>query len=74
MPTVHVSVRIDPAIKDALDGNCRAQGVARNQFIEEAIVDRLEELEDTRDLEVSRHEPVRPFEDVLAELLREGQT
>ena len=74
MPTVHVSVRIDPAIKDALDRYCRAQGVTRNQFIEEAIVDRLEELEDIQDLEGSRHEPARPLEEVLAELAREGQT
>lgn len=74
MPTVHMNVRIDPAIKDALDRCCRAQGVARNRFIEEAIVDRLEELGDIRDVKGSRREPARPLDEVLADLAREGRT
>lgn len=74
MPTVHVSVHIDPAVEDALDRYCRAHGVVRNHFVEEAIVDRLEELEDIQDLKRSRHEPARPLEEVLAELAREGQS
>ena len=73
MPTVQVSVRIDPATKDALDRYCRTHGVVENRFIQEAIVDRLEELEDVEDLKGSRHEPTRPLEEVLAELAREGQ-
>lgn len=68
MPTVHVSVHIDPAVEDALDRYCRAHGVVRNRFIQEAIVDRLEELEDLENLKRIRHEPTRPLEEVLAEL------
>ena len=66
MPTVQVSVRIDPAIEDAVDRYCRTHGVARNHFIQEAIIDRLEELEDTEGLRGVRHEPSRPLDDVLA--------
>ena len=73
MPNVQVSVRIDRAIKVALDKYCQTHGVARNHFIREAIVDRLEELEDIEDLKRIRHEPTRPLEEVLAELARDGQ-
>ena len=73
MPTVQVSARIDRAIKDALDSYCRTHGVVMNHFIQEAIVDRLEELEDIEDLKRIRHEPTRPLDEVLAELARDGQ-
>ena len=71
MPTVQVSVRIDGASKDALDRYCRTHDVDRNHFIQEAIVDRLEELEDLENLNRIRHEPTRPLEEVLAELVHD---
>ena len=73
MPIVQVSVRIDRAIEDALDTYCRTHGVVRNHFIQEAIADRLEELEDVEDLKRIRHAPTRPLDEVLAELPRDGQ-
>ena len=73
MPTVQVNARIDRAIKGALDKYCRKHGVVMSHFIQEAIVDRLEELEDVEDLKRIRHEPTRPLEEVLAELARDGQ-
>ena len=73
MPTVQVSARIDRAIKDALDGYCRRHGVVMNHFIQEAIIDRLEEMEDVEDLKRIRHEPTRPLDEVLGELARDGQ-
>ena len=73
MPTVQVSARIDRAIKDALDGYCRTHGVVMNHFIQEAIIDRLEEMEDVEDLKRIRHEPTRPLDEVLVELARDGQ-
>ena len=73
MPTVVVSARIDSSIGDALDKYCRTHGVAMNHFIQEAIADRLQELEDVEDLKRTRHEPTRPFDEVLAELARDGQ-
>ncbi len=65
MPTVQVSARIDVAIKKALDDYCRRHGVVMNHFIQEALIDRLEELEDLKQI---RHEPTRPLRDVLANL------
>jgi hypothetical protein len=43
-----------------------------NHFIQEAVLDRLEEFEDVEDLKAIRHEPTRPLADVLAELKLDG--
>ena len=72
MPTVQINARIDAKLKKALDDYCRSRGVVMNHFIQEAILDRLEELEDAEDLKAIRHEPTRPLADVLAELKRDG--
>ena len=72
MATVQVSARIDVALKKAIDVYCRTHGVVMNHFIQEALLDRLEELEDTEDIKKLRHEPTRPFADVVAELDLDG--
>ncbi len=43
-----------------------------NHFIQEAILDRLEEFDDIEDLKAIRHEPTRPLSKVLAELKLNG--
>jgi predicted DNA-binding protein len=73
MATIQVSARIDAAVKKALDEYCRTHGVVMNHFIQEALIDRLEELEDVEDLKRIRHEPTRPLSEVLAELERDGK-
>ena len=71
MPTVQVSARIDRALKDALDRYCREHGVVMDHFIQEAILDRLEEL--VEDLKSIRHEPTRGFAEVLDKMARGEQ-
>ena len=44
-----------------------------NQFIENAIVDKLEELEDIEDLKHLRKESFRSLSDVLSELKKHGK-
>ena len=68
MSTVQISARIDVRLKKALDEVCRSRGIVMNHFIQEALLDRLEELEDVEDLQAIRHEPTRPLSEVLAEL------
>ena len=72
MANVQISARIDPALKRAVDAYCRAHGVVVNHFIQQALLDRLEELADIEDLKKLRHEPTRPFAEVLAELDLDG--
>ena len=68
MGTVQISARVDSALKEALEKYCRSRGIVMNHFIQEAILNRLEELEDVEDLKRIRHEPTRPLSEVLAEL------
>ena len=72
MSTVQISARIDRRLKKALDEVCRSRGIVMNHFIQEAVLDRLEEFEDVEDLKAIRHEPTRPLADVLAELKLDG--
>ena len=72
MPTVQISARIDKRLKKVLDEVCRSRGIVMNHFIQEAVLDRLEEFEDVEDLKAIRHEPTRPLADVLAELKLNG--
>ena len=73
MGTVQINARIDERLKRALEEYCRSRGIVMNHFIQEAILDRLEELEDTEDLKAIRHEPTRPLAEVLAELRVDGE-
>lgn len=72
MATVQINARIDASLKKAIDAYCRSRGIVMNHFIQEAIIDRLEELADVEDLKAIRHEPTRPISDVLAELKLDG--
>ena len=71
-PTVQINARIDAKLKRALEEYCRSRGIIMNHFIQEAILDRLEELEDVEDLKAIRHEPTRPLSEVLSELKLDG--
>ena len=72
MPAVQINARIDARLKKALEKYCRSRGIVMNHFIQEAIIDRLEELEDVEDLKSIRHEPTRPLSEVLAQLNIDG--
>jgi predicted DNA-binding protein len=72
MPLVQINARIDAEVKKAMEEYCRSRGIVMNHFVQEAILDRLEELEDVDDLKRIRHEPTRPLSDVLRELKLDG--
>ena len=73
MGTVQISARVDEAIKNAVEEYCRSRGIVMNHFIQEALLDRLEELEDVEELKTIRHEPTRPLAEVLEELKLDGK-
>ncbi len=68
METVQIRARIDPVLKRTVASYCRSRGIAMNHFIQEALIDRLEELEDTDDLKRIRRDPTRPLTEALGEL------
>ncbi len=61
MPTVQISARVDQTLKAAVERYCKSRGVVVNHFVEEALLDRLEELEDVEALKQIRDEPTRPL-------------
>ncbi|MDZ4673965.1 MAG: hypothetical protein SGI84_05890 [Gemmatimonadota bacterium] len=61
MPTVPISARIDARLKAALDEFCRSRGLVLNNVVQDALLNRLEELEDVENLKAIRHEPTRPL-------------
>lgn len=73
MKTVQINARIDKVLKNAVESYCRSRGIVMNHFIQEALLDRLEELEDVEDLKKIRHEPTRSLEHVLKELKLDGK-
>ena len=68
MADVQFNVRIDQGLKSAVEKWCQSSGEAIGYFVQEALIDRLEELEDIEDLKTIRHEPTRPFAEIVAEL------
>ena len=72
METVQINARIDPVLKSAVENYCRSNGIVMSHFIQEALIDRLEELEDIADLKRIRHEPTRPLTEALAALGLDG--
>lgn len=72
METVQISARVGRDLKTAIERYCKPRGLVINHFVQEALVDRLEELEDSEDIRLLRREPTRPLSDVLKELRLDG--
>jgi hypothetical protein len=73
MALKQLATKIDEDIKDALDSYCELRGLKINKFLEDAILDKLEELEDVSDLRKLRHESFKPLEEVIRELKANGK-
>ena len=73
MAKVQLATQIDREVKQALEAICKDRGLKMNRFIEDAILDKIEEMDDIEDLRKLRKEPSRPFDEVLAELKASGK-
>ena len=73
MELVQLATRIDARVKRAIEQLCKARGLKMNRFIEEALIDKLEELEDIEDLKLILCEPTRPLSDILKDLKLEDE-
>lgn len=70
MATVQIRTRIDETLKTAMERYCKSHGIVVDHFIQEALFDRLEELQDIEDLKQIRHEPTRPMAEMLQDIYR----
>ena len=63
-----LTARVSKKVKRLADQWCKSQGLVLARFVEDAIIDKLEESHDHAELEKLRREPTRPFSQVLKEL------
>ena len=63
-----LTARVSKKVKNLADRWCKSQGLVLARFIEDAIIDKLEESHDLSELEKLRREPTRSFSQVLKEL------
>lgn len=63
-----LTARVNKRVKSLADKWCKSQGLVLARFIEDAILDKLEESHDISEIEKLRREPTRPFTEVMKEL------
>lgn len=68
MALTQLATRVDARVKKAVESVCAARGLKINRFIEDALIDKLEELADVEDLKKIRFESARPLADVIRDL------
>jgi uncharacterized protein (DUF1778 family) len=73
MATSQIAVRVDGRLKRAVDEACRARGMNLTRFVQDALLDKLEELADLEDLPKLRREPTRPLRDLIRDLGLDGE-
>jgi hypothetical protein len=73
MTQVQMATRIDERVKRAVEEVCAERGLKMGRFVEDALIDKLEELADLEDLEKIRAEPTRSLEEVIKELGLDGE-
>lgn len=73
MAAKQLATKIDETIKDALDLFCEDRGLKINRFLEDAILDKIEEYEDVSDIRKLKKEKSRDFQEVLKELKVSGK-
>lgn len=73
MAAKQLATKIDGNVKEALDRFCEERGLKIGRFVEDAILDKLEEHEDIADLKKLRNESFRSLDDVLKDLKASGK-
>ncbi len=73
MRTKQFATKIDEKVKEALDNFCEEHGLKIGRFVEDSILDKLEEYKDISDLRKLRRETFKPFNEVLKELKINGK-
>jgi hypothetical protein len=72
MALTQIATRIDSRVKKAIEKTCDARGLKISRFVEDALIDKLEELADIEDIRKIRREPTRPLKDVIHDLGLDG--
>lgn len=73
MAQVQMATRIDERVKRAVEEVCAARGLKMARFIEDALIDKLEEMADLEDLQKLRAEPTQSLDEVIKGLGLDGE-
>ena len=73
MAQKQLATKIDAEVKDSLDKVLDRLGIKLGRFIESAILDKLEEIEDWADLANRRSESDRSLDQVIEGLKKSGK-
>lgn len=73
MALKQLATKIDESVKDALDSFCEERGLKINRFLEDAILDKIEEFEDLTDLRKLKNDSFRSFDEVVKDLKSSGK-
>ncbi len=73
MALTQLAARVDSKVKRAVELVCKDRGLKMARFVEDALVDKLEEFEDLKELKALKREPTRALSDVLRSLRRDGK-
>jgi hypothetical protein len=65
MALTQLATRIDSRVKKLIEKTCEARGLKIGRFVENALIDKLEELMDIEDIKTIRREPTRPLKDLI---------
>ena len=68
-----LATKLDEHVKDALDALCEARGLKIGHFVQEAILDKIEELQDLDDLKKLRVEDSVSLDEIVKELKKVGK-
>lgn len=68
-----LATKINSDVKDAVDAICEQLGVKMNRFVEDALLDKIEEIEDLHDVAQLRAEPSKALDDVIKGLKKNGK-
>jgi hypothetical protein len=73
MAQTQLATRIDSRVKKALEITCEDRGLKISRFVENALIDKLDELADIEDIKKIRRERARPLADVIRDLGLDGK-
>ncbi len=73
MSTAQIAVRLDGRLKRAVDAASRHRGVSLTRFVQDALLDKLEEIADAEDIQRLRREPTRPLRQLIRDLGLDGE-
>jgi len=73
MAQAQLAARIDIRVKRAIEKTCETRGLKIGRFVENALIDKLEELADLEDIKKIRREPTRPLAEVIRDLGLDGE-